>query len=243
MSYTLQAQGQGGQRQGDIGWGVSDQEYENGDAQRSGYVSYRAPQALLRAEVDQSGDQWRGSFEAQGSILALGGSAFLANRIGDGFVVVRNAGPGAEVIQGGVRMGKANGQGNFLLPDVPPYFEQQVFIDPATLPDGWMPDATERTAVTAYRRGAVLDFGTRKISAAMLVIRDAEGKPIPAGYTVNLDNGASALMGYDGETYMMGLLPDNRLSIDLGPRGVCTARFSYDSDRAAQPKIGPLTCK
>ncbi len=168
---------------------------------------------------------------------------FAANRIGNGFVVVKNAGPDTEVIQGGVRMGKADGAGRMLLPEVQPYYRQQIFIDPATLPDGWEPVSTERVAVTGFRQGAVVDFGAKLVHGAVLVLNDKDGVPIPPGYVVQIDGGDSAVVGYDGEAYVRGLHPGNRLSIDLGPAGVCTASFAYDRQGLTQPRIGPVLCR
>jgi outer membrane usher protein len=241
--YSFQATGSTGQRQGDIGWGVSDREIQGADSQRMGYVSYRAPQALLRAQVDQSGSVWRGSLEADGSLIAAGGGVFAANRIGQAFAIVKNAGPDVEVIQGGVRMGKSDGAGRALLPDLIPYYEQQLSIDPATMPDGWEPEVTERTAVAGYRQGTIVDFGAKIVHGAVLVLTDADGKPIPPGYTVQLEGGETATVGYDGETYLRGLGPTNRVSVDLGPRGSCTASFAYNVKGSAQPRIGPLPCR
>ncbi|QJU56994.1 fimbrial biogenesis outer membrane usher protein [Sphingomonas sp. AP4-R1] len=243
-AYTVQATGSTGQRQGDFGWGLSDRESDgNVDAQRTGYVTYRAAQALLRAQVDQSGSAWRGSVQVDGSLVAAGGGIFAANRIGQAFAVVTHAGPHVEVIQGGARMGKTNGAGRALLPDLIPYYTQRLAIDPASLPDGWEPEATERFAVAGYRQGAVVDFGAKIVRGAILVLQDADGRPIPPGYVAQVQGGEPATVGYGGETYVRGLGPSNRISIDLGPRGTCTASFPYDMAGPAQPKIGPLACR
>lgn len=242
-SYSFNATGSTGQRQGDVGWGLSDRETQGGDAQRMAYATYRASQAMIRGEIDQSGGAWRGSAQIDGSIVAAGGGVFAANRIGNAFAIVTNGGPGAEVIQGGVRMGKTDRGGRALLPDMIPYYEQRVSIDPTSLPDAWEPEVTERVAVARYRQGTIVDFGARIIHGAVVVLQDAGGKPIPPGYTVQLQGGESATVGYGGETYLRGLGATNAISIDLGPRGICTASFPYDLAGPAQPKIGPLTCR
>jgi len=224
-AYSMQIDSATSQRQGSVAWGASDREVEGGDDQRSAYIGYRAAQAYVRAQVDQDGGDWRGSIEVDGSLLAAGGGIFAANRIGNAFAIVKNAGPGVEVLQGGVRMGRANQSGQALLPDIQPYYEQQLFIDPATLPDGWEPEATERLAVAGYRQGTVVDFGARIVHGAVIVLVGADGKPIPPGYTATLDGGESAVVGYDGQVYLRGLGPRNRLTVDLGAAGTCAADF------------------
>lgn len=242
-ALEMQAEGLTGQRQGDVGWGVSNRIVLDGQDMRRAYVSYRAPEALVRARVVQAGGDWLASLEMEGSIVAAGGGVFLANRIGDGFVIVKNAGPGTEVLQGGVRMGKANRAGRALLPDVVPNYPQQIFLDPATMADGWEPDATERISVSGYRQGAVVDFGTRRVHSAVIVLQDRSGQPIQAGYVATVEGGESAVVGYDGEVYLHGLKPANRLSVDRGLAGPCHVAFSYDGGGPPQARIGPLTCQ
>jgi outer membrane usher protein len=241
--YSLQASGATGMRQGDIGWGITDQEYQGGDAQRSAYVGWRGPLAQLRAQVDQSSGEWRESLQAEGSFVVAGGGVFAADRIGNSFAIVKNAGPKVEILQGGVRMGKTNKAGSLLLPDLTPYYEQHIYLDPADLPDGWEPNATEHVAIAAYRQGTIIDFGAKIVHSAVLVLNGKDGKPIQPGYTVQLEGGESGLVGYDGQVYLRGLNASNRVSVDLGPGGVCTVTFPYDLKGPAQPQIGPLTCR
>jgi outer membrane usher protein len=242
-ALEMQVEGLAGQRQGDFGWGLSNRVVMDGPDSRRAYVSYRAPQALVRARVAQAGGDWLASLEVEGAVVAAGGGMFLANRIGNGFVIVKNAGPGTEVLQGGVRMGKANHSGRALLPDMLPNYPQQIFLDPATMADGWEPEATERIAVSGYRQGAIVDFGTRRVHSAVVVLQDAAGQPIEAGYVATVEGGESAVIGYDGEVYLRGLRPDNRLSVDRGIAGRCHASFTYKDGGSPQAKIGPLACR
>jgi outer membrane usher protein len=242
-AFETQLEGLAGQRQGDVGWGLSNRAILDGEDTRRAYVSYRAPEALVRARIVQSGEDWLASLEMEGSVVAAGGGVFLANRIGDGFVIVKNAGPGTEVLQGGVRMGKTNDAGRVLLPDVVPYYPQQIFLDPATMADGWEAGATERIAVSGYRQGAVVDFSTRRVKSALVVLHDGAGQPIEAGYVAAVEGGETAVIGYDGEVYLRGLGPVNRVTVDRGIAGQCHATFSYRDGGSPQTRIGPLTCQ
>jgi outer membrane usher protein len=240
--YTQQVNGLAGRQQGDVGWGVSNTFYNGAPDQRDAYISYRAPQAQLRAQVYQYDGTTRTDLSAEGSLVAAGGGIFAANRIGNAYAIVTNAGPDAEVLQGGMRIGQADSNGRALLPDLTPYYEQHVYIDPSTLPDGWEPAVTERVAVAGYRQGTVVDFGAQLVHGAVLILHGRDGKAIAPGYTAQLEGGESDVVGYDGQVYVRGLKAHNRLSVDLGPAGTCTASFDYDMKGPAQPQIGPLTC-
>lgn len=241
--YTQQVSGIAGQRQGDIGWGLSNTFQEGGDDLRSAYVSYRAPQALLRARVDQYGSASRAELQAEGALVAAGGGVFASNRIGDAYAIITNAGPDVEVLQGGVGMGRTDRGGRALLPNLRPYYEQRVFIDPSTLPDGWEPEVTERIAAAGYRQGVVVDFGAKLVHGAVLVLHGEDGLPIPPGHVATLEGGGAGVVGYEGRLYLRGLNARNRVSVDLGPAGACSADFAYDAQGPAQPQIGPLVCQ
>lgn len=241
--YTQQVTEANGARQGDVGWGLSNTMSEGADDLRSGYITYRARQAQLSARIDQYGSATRTRLEAEGTLLAAGGGVFAANRIGEAYAIVTNAGPNAEVLQGGVRMGRTDGSGRALLPNLRPYYEQKIFIDPATLPDGWEPAVTERSAVAGYRQGTLVDFGARIVHGAELILHDSAGKPLPAGHLAQLEGGETGVIGYGGLLYLRGLGSRNRVTVDLGMAGMCSVDFNYDPAGPAQPRIGPLPCQ
>lgn len=242
-SYSQQISGTSGSRQGDFGWGLSNTFSRGADGLLSGHLSYNARQARLLAYVEQSGHSTRTRLEAEGAVLAAGGGLFMSNRIGDAYAIITNAGPDTEVIQGGVNMGRTDSGGRALLPRLPPYYAQQIFIDPTTLPDGWELAATERIAMAGYRQGAIVDFGAKVIHGAVLILHDKSGKPLPPGFIAQLENGEPGVTGYDGQLYLRGLGRHNRVVVDLGVNGSCSAYFDYDPNGQAQPLIGPLLCQ
>jgi outer membrane usher protein len=243
MGYTEQVNGLAGQRQGDVGWGVATTYNADGPNQGDAYLSWRTNYAQLRGDVYQYGSSTRSDLSMEGSLVAAGGGIFAAPQIGNAYAIVTNAGPGAEVMQGGVLIGQANSSGRLFLPDVTPYYEQHVYLDPSTLADGWQPAVTERVAVAGYRQGTMIDFGAKRIHDAVLTLLGKDGKPVAPGYVVQLEGGDSAPVGYDGQVYFQELKAHNRISIDLGAAGTCAATFDYDVNGKPQQQIGPLTCQ
>jgi outer membrane usher protein len=211
--------------------------------QRGGYLNWRTNYAQLRADVYQYGSSTYGDVSAEGSLVIAGGGVFAADRIGNAYAIVTHAGPGAEVMQGGVLIGQANSHGRLLLPDITPYYEQHVYLDPSTLADGWAPEVTERVAIAGYRQGTILDFGAKRIHDAVVILHGKNGKPIAPGYLAQLYGGESATVGYDGQVYLSELKAHNRLSVDMGSAGTCTVSFDFNVDGPPQQQIGPLTCQ
>lgn len=241
--FSQRISGVADQRQGAVGWGVANTVYQGRDDQRNAYMSYRAGLAQLRAQINQYGSSASSEVSAEGAFLASGSGMFATNKIGDAYTIVKNAGPHVDVLQGGIRMATTDSNGSALLPNIRPYYSQRVSIDPATLPDGWEAAATERTALSGYRQGAVVDFGSRINHAGILIVQDRHGRPIPPGYQAQQDSGEVSLVGYEGQIYLKGLQARNRVTVDMGPAGLCSVNFNYDLKGPIQPLIGPVRCE
>ena len=50
-------------------------------------------------------------------------------------------------------------------------------------------------------------------------------------------------MGYDGEAYVTGLKPTNRMEVVLPQGTTCVAQFDYQPVKGDIPIIGPVVCK
>ncbi len=232
-----------GQRRGDLGWNLSARRYDDGGEQHTASVSYRTAQAAWRAQLDQGTAGWRFGVQAEGAVVAAGGGVFAANRVGEAFAVVRNAGPGVEVMQGGVRMGRTDADGRALLPALIPYYGHRIAIDPIDLPEGWEAEATERTVVAGWRQGGVVDFGARKVQSAVIVIQRPDGSLLPPGLAVRRNGRDAGVSGYDGQVYLRDLEAHNTVAVDLGSAGICHAVFDHDLAGPVQPTIGPVLCR
>ena len=242
-SYNLSVNGFSGGRQNALGYSFAQRGNDDGDASRSASVNYRLPQAFVAASLDQSGNQFRVAANIEGSVIAAGKDVFVANRVGEGFAIVKNAGPGVDILQGGRKIARSNSKGRALLSSLEAFSETRVAIDPTSLPaDLEAENGTDFRIVTGRRRAALVDFGVRQVNSAIVVIMGPGGKPIPPGTLINLGSGEPGLMGYDGEVFLKDLKARNSATIDLGAAGKCTATFSYDIEGEPQPVIGPITC-
>lgn len=242
-NYNASVTGFSGNRQNELGYSISQRGNDDGEAFRSASLNYRFPQAFVGGTIDQSGRNVRGTLQVEGALVAAGKDVFVANRIGEGFAIVKNAGPGVDILQAGRRIATANGKGSALLPSLEAFSETRVAIDPATLPAGLEAEnGTDFRIVTARRRAALVDFGVRKVNAAIIVVMGPDGKPVAPGTRIELVGGEAGLMGYDGEVFLKDLKAENRININLGPSGNCSSTFAYDVNGEAQPRIGPLTC-
>lgn len=243
-NYGVTVNGFNAGRQNRLGYTVSQQGDDKGNARRSARLEYRLPQALVAGTIEQIKGDVRSQLTAEGAILFADHRLFPANRIGESFAIIKNAGPGAEILQNGRRIARSNRHGYALLSELEAFDPTRIGLDPTRLPTDYeAQNGTEFTVVTARRNGGIVDFGVRKVFAGIVVIVDGDGKPFPPGTQVMRDGVTEPdIMGYDGETFLRDLKPQNRITIDRGEAGLCTGSFAYSEKDIDQPKIGPVKC-
>ncbi|MDE8652331.1 fimbria/pilus outer membrane usher protein [Novosphingobium album (ex Liu et al. 2023)] len=229
--------------EGGLGWRA---ELAHGDRHGEQYqaeLTWRAPFAQVQAGAygSRQGDtQWA---DVSGSLVLMGGGVFAANRINDAFVLVSTDGvAGVPVLHENQRVGVTGRGGYLLVPWVKAYQPAKFAIDPLDLSADVSTPVVEQYAAVTLGGGRLVHFPVRKLAAAMVVLNDRAGKPLPAGTPVSTDRGFATRIAWEGEAYLENLAPDNRLTATLEDGTTCTARFAFDIARAGAEPIGPLPC-
>ena len=180
-----------------------------------------------------------------GSLVLMEREVFAARSISDGFAVVTTSGLGGVPVTLENRpVGTTNPRGRLLVTPLNAWQRNRLAIDPMDLPANTRLGKVEVNATPTDRAGTVVRFDVEQIRAAVLVLHDGQGQPLPLGTRVRLAGGSgqASLVGYDGEAYFDSLEPDNTLEAIL-PQGTCRVRFEHTGgQRDAIPRIGPLTC-
>ncbi len=220
-----------------IGAGGADHEFAQGQ--------YKSPWALLTAGVDRLSGQTTGRVDVQGAISFLDGRPFASNLINDSFAVVDTGGvKGVPVLYENRDAGRTDSGGRRLVPDLRSFDVNHISIDPTDLPADVLALNPSRDVRPPDRSGVVVRFPVRILHAALLVLQDERRRPIPMGSTATLrSTGVAAPVGYDGETFVEDLAPQNRLDVQLPDGSGCVATFPFARVKGDIPKIGPLTCR
>jgi outer membrane usher protein len=245
-SLTTRVSSSPPQGEGAIGWNVVDSETLSGpdNTYRAATIHYQMREALVQGTVEQLRDLVRFTGYVEGSIAAMGGGVFAAPRIDNAFAVVRGAGPHTPVVLNTRTVTTTDASGSALVPWLAPYQRNVVGIDPTGLPVDVKPARTEITVVPADRSGVVIDFDVKPIADAIVTLVGADGKLLPVGAYVTVDGTSqTAVVGYDGQVYLTGLAPQNRLTVEREDETKCTASFDYRPIPGSQVRIGPVTCK
>ena len=182
--------------------------------------------------------------DLSGAVVAMDGALEPARQVGAAFALVSTDGvAGVPVTQENRVIGRTDGGGHLLVPNLNPYSSNQIGIDTADLPADTRIASTSQTVVPARLAGALAHFVVERYTAATIIVQRPDGQAIAVGTPVrHVESGTSSVVGYDGMTFIDHLADDNHLLI--GEEGEqCEVRFAYHYVRGAGlPVIGPLPC-
>lgn len=179
---------------------------------------------------------------AAGALVLMDGHAYAARQVDDAFAVISTDGVAGVPVKLENRMiGRTGADGTLLVTRLNAWQRNKLSIDPLALPANLRIGEIDRIATPRTRAGVRVRFELAPLRAAVLVLQDAAGRPLPIGSTVQPEDGDMAMVGRDGETYLEALQSHNVLRVRT-PDGVC--RIAFDAPRTDDviPRIGPLTC-
>jgi outer membrane usher protein len=158
------------------------------------------------ARVGQARGQASYELDASGSAIYFAGNGFLARKLTQSFALVRVPDfPGVDVFYENQLMGKTDRNGNLLVPELLPYQENNIEIEPTTLPLDTQIDVTHQTVIPYFDSGVLTKFYVRRMQGADLHLRTSSGKYVPVAAEVILNDDSaceSYPVGYDGEVYI-----------------------------------------
>ncbi|QQX57087.1 fimbria/pilus outer membrane usher protein [Pseudomonas chlororaphis] len=228
---------------GGWGWGAQSSG-NNGNDYQQAQVQYLGNDTQVVASAQQVAGANLYSVDATGALVWMDGSLQTARRIGDGFALVSTDGvAGIPVIHENREIGTTDRSGHFLVPDLDAYRSNKVSINSLELPANVQVATTDQAVVPQSRSGVVVRFALKPYQAASVILQDAAGKLLPSGLRVyHLESGASTVIGYDGITFVDGLVALNHLQVD-GDHVRCQVTFTFTppTDNSL-PTLGPLQC-
>jgi outer membrane usher protein len=129
------------------------------------------------------------------------------------------------------------------VPSLRAYQNNKLSLKVADFPLDVSADMETVTIRPTEQSGSVVDFGVRKLSAALVRIHDVRGVPIPMGSTVRVDGRDPQPVGQDGAAFIPELRATNNLAADLPDGTRCMVQFAFLAIKGDIPNIGPLTCR
>ncbi len=225
-------------------WGYRVRDSEGYQANRAAAISYRTEKVRLEATVQQDDRSVRETAEASGSIVAMKGGVYMANRVEDGFAVVSAGAPGVRVLAENRFVGETDSDGMLLVPNLRSNQKNNISIDPTNLSISAEVDNPHQQVVPAYKSGVAVDFKVRREgSSAIVILKKPNGSYVDAGSNGRLASGGETfLVGYDGQAFIKGLQAQNTIIVVID-KSECRASFGFKPKADTQVVIGPVVCE
>ncbi len=240
------AAGESATTSGEFGWRAQADERVSGTrpSRQLLQAHYLAPAARVSAEAERYDGRSATRLGLQGSLLALGGRLHATQTVNDSVAVVEVDGqPGVSVFHQNRYIGRTDRHGQLVVPGLLSFQANRLAIEALDLPlDAEAPELA-REVRPADRSGVLVRFAVDRQRAALVLLQDAQGAPLPLGARVRAaDGAAAAVVGHAGQAYLRGLADSNRLAIDWAG-GACSARFAWSERQTDTGRIGPVRCE
>jgi outer membrane usher protein len=221
---------------GGWGWGMQSSGSGGTDYQLA-QLQYLNNQVQVTASAQQVAGSDMLSLDTTGALVWMDGSLETARRIGDGFALVSTDGvAGVPVLHENREVGTTDSSGHFLVPDLDAYRDNQVAINSLGLPANMRLAAVDQAVVPQSRSGVVVHFALKPYQAASIILEDVAGKLLAPGLRVrHVESNSTTVTGYDGLTFIDGLVARNHLHCQV------TFTFTPPTDTSL-PTLGPLRC-
>lgn len=230
---------------GGIGWNLR--------AQRGEDINNYQAEASYRADWGQTtggGYYINGekNFYAglSGSLVAMDRSIFLTRRIDDAFALVTTNGIANVPVQLENRMiGRTDAKGHYLLTGLNSWQPNRISIDALDLPAQVQVGFVKNVAVPVDRTGVLVDFAVHEVHAAVVTLKDVQGRFLPLGSRafLNLSKVETTMVGYDGQAYFEDLQPSNHIKVITPDGAICSLQLLYPENSTGVPAIGPMLCR
>ncbi|KJV33363.1 hypothetical protein VI08_11060 [Luteibacter yeojuensis] len=182
--------------------------------------------------------------DANGAVVWMGGHVFAARRIDDAFAVVSTEGAaGIPVLLENRRTGVTDSRGLLLVSRLNAWQDNRLAIDPIDLPADERVQRVDSVVAPSDRSGVMVHFPVKRVRAALAILVDEAGTPLPVGATVDTGSGEPAIVGYDGQAYLDNLKGSTELTVTKPDGTRCTATLTYPASARDLPQLGPLACR
>lgn len=216
-------------------------------------IQYNAPAAVLRAEYSRASSQQQPSEDYRlslaGNVSYVGGHTAIGRPVTGSFGIAKVGElAGVEVLLEGQAIGRTDREGKIFLPTLNPYFDNEVSINPGTVPIDYSIGALSKKVSPGSRAGTLIDFAVTKIQAFSGKIRVADdGETRPAEFLEGtVGAGGKPLnfqTGRGGEFYLENVEPGVHAGTVLLNDRDC--RFILTIPRSDQTlvELGDVICR
>jgi outer membrane usher protein len=207
-------------------------------------VTYVSPFGRVEAGLQQTGGRATAFVQAAGALALADGNLFASRRVDGAFAIVDAGAPDVPVLFENRSVGRTGRGGRLLIPDLLPYQSNRIAFDSRFLPLDQHVEKEEFLVVPRRGAGATVRLPVaRGSSAALITFVDGSGRPLRPGAGGRIQGiGTDFMIGYDGESYVPDLSPENVVIIEDSNGRRCEATFRFSPKANNQVRLGPVAC-
>ncbi|SUC34137.1 Outer membrane usher protein fimD precursor [Providencia rustigianii] len=211
-----------------LNWSMQ-QGFTNKDSGTSGNMnaSYKGQYGEISGGSGYSKESYNLYYGANGSLVVHSGGLVLGQQLGEtaAIIEVPNAGDVPILNQAGV---VTNNQGYALVPYLSAYRKNTIDIDTSALPENTEMELTSQSVSPSRGAIAKASFSANVGYRTIMVIRFADGKPVPFGsQAIFADNNQlNGMVGNDGELYLSGLAENGHFIIQYNDKQQCQVNYN-----------------
>ena len=215
----------------------------------NGTLRYQAPFGIYELNYDHNSNGGNSTnLNASGSIVAIGNNIFFARPVTEGYALIQV--PGVRGVRGYMsnqEIGRTNSSGNLFIPNLLPYYANNLRIQDEDIPLDYRVDANEKVIAPSFRSGAVVRFPVLRIQTIIGNISiEASGKtiiPVYGQLTVTIsDKQVDSPIGNQGEFYLENLAPGRYIANVEYAQGVCAFDLNIPQSDQKIVNLGSLKC-
>jgi outer membrane usher protein len=220
-----------------------------GVTQGNTFLQYNGRYHIYTAEYQRSAEQDSGIFSLAGGIATIGESVYLGRPINRSFALVK-AGKleGVGVKFNNQKVGSTNSSGEFLLPNLLSFHDNQIEIENKDIPVNYSIERVIKKVNPPFRGGVVVDFNVQKLQAfigTFIYVGEGKKQPLESGELKLwvFDKVIKSFIGKDGEFYLENIPPGNHKGTVSSKTGECSVHIIIPESDEMMVDLGNITCE
>jgi outer membrane usher protein len=214
----------------------------------SGMAQYQGDYGRYEVRRNAVGSTTTTTVNVAGGVVAIGGGLHATRPVRNSYALVRVPGlEGVRTYSSNQEVGRTGRRGSLLVPDLLPYYGNQLAISDTDIPLDYEVPGVQLTLAPPYRGGAVAVFPVRRTQRITGSIRllTPQGEQRPSYGTLTVDAAGETFtspLGAEGEFYFENVKPGRHAAVVA--QGDVTCRLTIEFPASDDPAVtlGVLPC-
>ena len=223
-----------------------------GDRQTSGVgmLNYNGPYGKYEIGYRRDGQSEQYSLQAAGAVAYVDKGVYWGRPIFDGFAVVKVSDiEGVRVMEDNQEIGRTNGDGKVMVPQLISYYENRLTIDDHDIPVNYEIDNLDKDVSPQYRGGGLVEFSAKKLQGITghLNIQDDKQHQVKSAEYWGLglkvaDKTIDVVIGKGGEFYLENIPSGTYKTRAFEKEKSCYFDMVIPKSKEMMLDLGEITC-